>query len=97
MDALRLFFRRFILNDVPMLHKDSVLNAHNICGNPINRQAEIRKSPMDHDEISIGDDRSWLILERRRKTLDEIEQTLPTRCDMSAVLDVVGRPEALGG
>ena len=39
--AYRLFFRHFILNDVPMLDKDSVLNAHNICGNPIHKRHEV--------------------------------------------------------
>jgi hypothetical protein len=41
--AYRLFFRRFILNDVPMFDKDSVLNAHNICCNPVHRLADARK------------------------------------------------------
>jgi hypothetical protein len=44
--AFRLLFGRFILNDVPMLDKDSVLNAHNVCGNPIHRSTETAKSPM---------------------------------------------------
>jgi len=35
--ALRLLFCGLILNDVPMRDKDFVLNAHNICGNPIHR------------------------------------------------------------
>jgi hypothetical protein len=46
--ACRLFFRRFILNDVPMLDKDSALNAHDIRGNPIHRSTETAKSPV-HD------------------------------------------------
>jgi len=44
--AYRLFFSRFILNDVPMRDKDSVLNAHNLCGNPIHRNTETAKSPV---------------------------------------------------
>src|ERR1700745_1712109 len=38
--AYRLFFRRFILNDVPVLDKDSVLKAHNVGGNPIHGSTE---------------------------------------------------------
>jgi hypothetical protein len=49
-----------------------------------------------HYEVSISGDRSWLIPESRRKAFDEIEQTLTTRRDMSAVLNVVGGPIALG-
>ncbi len=79
-----------------MLNKDSVLNAHNICGNPIHRSTETAKSPVHDHEVSLSHDRSWLILERWRKALDEIEQTFPTRCDMSAVLNVVRGLVALG-
>ena len=71
-----------------MLDKDSVLNADNICGNPIHRSTETAKSPVHDHEVSLGHDRSRLILERWRKALDEIEQAFTTRRDMSAVLDV---------
>jgi len=49
-----------------------------------------------HYEVSISDDCSRLILERRRKALDEIEQALTTRRDMSAMLNVVTGPIAFG-
>src|SRR5258708_26190615 len=49
----------------------------------------------DH-KISFSHDRSRFILQRWRSALDEIEETVATRRDMSAVLDVVGRPVTLG-
>src|SRR5260370_18075997 len=70
--AYRLFFRRFILNDVPMLDKDSVLNAHNICGNPIHRSTETAKSPVHDHEVSLSHDRPCPIFQRCRKALDEV-------------------------
>src|SRR5258708_2618480 len=73
--AYRLFFRRFILDDVPMLGEKSVLNAHDICSNPIHREAKVRKSPVHDDEVSLGHDGSRFVLQRWRKALDEIEQT----------------------
>src|SRR5712675_821107 len=79
-----------------MLHKDSVLNAHDICGNPVHREAEVRKSPVHDDEVSLGHNHSRFVLQRWRDALDEIEQTLTTRCDMSAVLNVVRGPVTLG-
>src|SRR5260370_15746735 len=94
--AYRLFFRCFMLNDVPMLDKDSVLNAHDICGNPVHREAEVRKSPVHDHEVSLGHNHSRFILQRWRKALDEIEQALTTGSDMRAVLDVVWRPKLLG-
>ncbi len=50
--AYRLFFRRFILNDIPMLDKHSVFSAHNIVAiqfteapKPLNCPCTITKSP----------------------------------------------------
>src|SRR5438876_1784858 len=91
--AYRLFFRRFILNDVPMLDKDSVLNAHNICGNPIHRSTETAKSPVHDHEVSLSHDRSRFVLQRWWDALDQIEETVAAGCDMSAVLNIVRRPE----
>jgi len=79
-----------------MLDQDSVLNADNICGNPIHRSTETAESPVNDYEVSLSHDCSRFILERRRKALNEIEQAFTTRCDMSAVLNVVRGPVALG-
>ena len=84
-----------ILNDIPMLREFSGSYAHNISGDPIDRGTEIAKSAMHNHEVSLSHDRSRFVLQRRRKALDEIEQTLTTRCDMSAVLNVFGRPKSL--
>ena len=40
----RLFFRRFILDDVPVLDQNSVLNADDVCSNPIYRRTETAKT-----------------------------------------------------
>src|SRR6476646_2147621 len=47
---------------------------------------------MNNHEISPGEDEPWLILQRGRQALDEIEQTLSARLNTSAVLNVVRRP-----
>src|SRR3984957_172986 len=80
-----------------MLDQDSVLNAHNIGGDPIHRSAETAKSPVHDHEFPFGYDRSRFVLQCWRKALDEIEQTFTTRCDVSAVLNVVPRPESFCG
>src|SRR6267154_3758757 len=77
-----------------MLNKDSVLNAHDICGDPVHWEAEVRKSPVHDHEVSLGHNHSRFVLQRWRDALDEIEQTRTTKCDMSAVLNVVRRPES---
>ena len=79
-----------------MLDQNVVLDENNVRSNPVHGRAEMRKSPVHDDEVSISDDRSWLILESRGKALHEIEQTLKARCDMSAVLNVVKGPIAPG-
>jgi hypothetical protein len=55
----------------------------------------MRKAPVHHYKISISDDHPCLISERRRQALNEINQTLRTRCDMSTVLNLVRGPIAL--
>src|SRR5271169_7170535 len=50
----------------------------------------------DH-EVSLSQDGPRFVLQRWRDALDEIEQTVATRCDMSAMLNVVWRPESFCG
>jgi hypothetical protein len=60
-----------------------------ICGNPVHGSTETTKSSVHDDEVSLSHDRPGFVLQRWWDALDEIEQTLTTRRDMSAVLDVV--------
>jgi hypothetical protein len=46
-------------------------------------------------KVIFGNNSSRFILQRRRDAFYEIEQTVATGLDMSAVLDLVGRPIAL--
>jgi len=50
-----------ILHDIPMLDKDAVLNAQNICSNPIHRSTEAAKSPLNNHEVTLGDTRSRFV------------------------------------
>src|SRR5580700_11309450 len=93
--ASGLFFRRFILNHIPVIDQNAVLDADDVCSNPVHWGAKVRKSPVHDHDVSLGHDRSRFVLQRCRDALDEIEQTLTTRCDMSAALNVVGRQKSL--
>ena len=77
-----------------LFHQNPVLDAKNICRDPIHRLAETRKSPVHDHEVSFSHDRSRFVLQRWWEALDEIEETLTAWFNVSAVLDVVGRPEA---
>src|SRR5882672_7244683 len=94
--TLRLFFGHFILNDIPMLDQKAVLDANNICGNPIYRSTEVAKSPVNNHEVTLGDNRSRFVPQRGRKTLDELEESFSAGFNVSAVLDVVSGPISLG-
>src|SRR6266566_6918008 len=53
------------------------------------------EASMDDHKVPVGDDHARLIFQRRRSAFDEIEETIAAGLDMSAVLNVVGRPVAL--
>src|SRR5437868_9358700 len=95
--TLRLFLSGFVLNHIPMLDKNPVLNTHNICRNPIHRRSETAKSPVHDHEVSVSHDCSRFVLQRWWKAFDEIEQTFTARFDVRAVLDVLRRPESFCG
>src|SRR5439155_25211470 len=94
--TFRLLFCGLILNDIPMLREYPGLDTHNIGGNPIYRSTETAKSPVHDHKVSLSHDGSRFVLQRWRDALDKIEKTLTARCDMSAVLNVVRGPVALG-
>src|SRR5438874_2179040 len=71
--ARRLFFGRFILNNVPVLDKDPLLDTHNICGNPIHSSTEIAKSSVHDHEVTLSHDRSWFVFQGGGQALDKIE------------------------
>jgi hypothetical protein len=79
--------------DIPVLNQDSVFHTDNVCRN--HRQPDPREPAVDDDELSLRYDYSGLILERGRGALDQVEETVTARLNVRAVLNVVGRPEAL--
>ena len=85
----------FVLNHIPMLGQRAVGYTQDVRGDPGRRLAESRESSVDHHQVAFRDDHSRLILQRRGHALDQIEQAFASGRDVSAVLDVVGRPEAL--
>src|SRR6185503_15723009 len=93
--TLRLFFGRFILDDIPMLDKDSGLNPQNICGNPIHRTTEAAESPVNNHELPVGDNCSRFVPKRGWKALNEIEEPSSAGFNVSAVLNVIRGPITL--
>jgi hypothetical protein len=46
--------------------------------------------------VAFGNDRAWLVLQRRRHTLNQIEQAVASRRNVRAVLQVIRRSVVLG-
>src|SRR5580658_6179530 len=83
------FLGGFVLDHIPMLDQNAIVDANDVRRNPVNRLTEARESPVHDHVVSLSHDRSRLVPQRGWQALDEIEQTLTTRCYMSAVLDVM--------
>ncbi len=70
---------------------------NDICGNPIHRRTETAKPSVNNHQIFFSLNGSRFVFQGWWHALDEIEQTLTTGCDMSAVLNIARRPETLSG
>ena len=87
--------RSLVLKNIPVFDENSVDDAEDVRRDPVLWPAIPQETSMDDHEVPVGDDHAMLIFQRRRDTLDQIEETIAAGLDMSAVLDVVGRPVAL--
>src|SRR5258705_13712409 len=80
---------RFVLNDIPVLDQHAIFYTNDVRRDPVHRRAKAGESTVNYHEITFSHDYSRLILQCGREALDEVEQAIATRCDMSAVLNVV--------
>src|SRR5206468_13052816 len=95
--AFRCGSRGFVLNDVPMLSEDTVLQAHHVHHDPIRRTcAETRKTTMQHQEVSVRSNQVILVAHCRGSVSHKLEQPLPSWRNVVPVLDIQWRPEAHG-
>src|SRR5882757_8028877 len=95
--AGRIFSGRFILQYVPMLDEYPVLKSDNVYRNERCRGAVAREASMHHDEVTVGHDDAVFIGQRVRMITGEFEKTLATRSNVRTVLNVLRKPEFLGG
>src|SRR6516162_9081481 len=94
--ALRLVPSHLVLDYVPVLDEDSVLNPQDVGGDPVRRGRESREAAMDDVEIALSHDEAGLVPQRRWVAPDEVEEAVAGGRHVRAVLDVAGRPELLG-
>lgn len=92
-----MFTRGLVLDDVPMLRQHSVLYANDVGDDSRGRHAMTAEPPMKYDEIAGRRRNVVLVAQRRGQALDQAKEPVAAGRNMSAVLDVTRRPEALLG
>src|SRR6267154_3573248 len=93
--APRLLAGGLILDHVPVLRQQSVLDANNVEHDPFRGQAEATKPAMQHHHVALRHDQTVLIFTLGRDALNQAEEPVAPRWYMGAMLNVVGRPELL--
>ena len=86
--ALRLLLGSLVLNDIPVLDENSILQANNVRCNPVHRQSDVGEPAMKDYIVTFCKNQPMLILERQRRGFDEVEEPVSSRLDMGAVLNV---------
>src|SRR5580765_3220445 len=61
--TFRLLFCGFILNHIPVLDQNPVFDSKNVRCNPVDGQAEMRKSSVNDYEVFLSHDRSRFVLQ----------------------------------
>src|SRR5258708_35165509 len=93
--ALGLLLCSLVLNDIPVFDENLILQANDVGCDPVHRQSDVREPAMNDDVVTFCKNYPGLILERRWRSLDKVEEPVSSRLDVGAVLNVVGRPESL--
>src|SRR5882762_9283167 len=92
---LDLLLCSLVLNNIPVLDQNSVLDANDVRRDPVRRRAKAGETTVNYHEITLGHDYSRLILQRGWNAFDEIKKAVATRLNMCAMLNVIGRPVTL--
>ena len=66
-------FSRLVLNNVPMLNENAVLDTQYVGSDPIHRKTHATEAPMHDYKIALGNDQSRFILQGRRNALYKVE------------------------
>jgi hypothetical protein len=62
-----------------MFGQHAVGDAHDVGGDPVSRTSNAGETAVDDDKIAFGHDQARLVSERRRSSLDEVEETFAAR------------------
>jgi hypothetical protein len=84
-----------VLNDIPVFDENPILQANDVRCYPVHRRFDVGEPAMNDDVVTFCKTHPGLMLERRTRGFDEVEELVSFRLDMGVVLNVVGRPEPL--
>ena len=62
-------FSRLVLNDVPVLDQNAVLDTKYVCRNPVHRETHAAEAPMHDYKAVVGNYQPWFVLQGRRNAL----------------------------
>jgi hypothetical protein len=79
-----------------VLGEAAVFDPDYVRGDPGGGPAIAREAAVDNDVVAFREDELMLVTQGVGRAPDQIEQTVATRLDVCAVLDVGIRPEAAG-
>src|SRR6476646_5376866 len=79
-----------------MLRQNTVREPYDVDCDEGARLTVSAEAALEKDEVSLGRRQAAFVAMPGRQSLDQIEEPLATRRDVSTVLDVVGRPVSLG-
>ena len=75
-----------------MFGEAPVLDPDHIRGDPGGGPAPSREAAVDDDVVAFREDELMLVTQGGGRAPDQVEQTVATRFDVRAMLDIVGRP-----
>src|SRR5258705_12866711 len=68
--ALRLLLGRLVLNHIPMLDEDAVLDPQNVSRNPVHRKTHTTESPVEDYKIGLCNDQARFVFQSGGNALD---------------------------
>jgi len=71
--TLRLLLSDFVLNDIPVLHENAVLNANNIGSDPIHHCPKPGETPVYDNEVFFRNDQTSFVTQRNWQGLYQVE------------------------
>jgi hypothetical protein len=71
-----------VLNDIPVFDENPILQANDVRCYPVHRRSDVGEPAMNDDVVTFCKNHPRLMLERRRRGFDEVEEPVSSWLDM---------------